>query len=247
MQYKFEVEKRDFSYLASGGVIKSTPKAPAFPVRLASELFLRAVNLLPYKNERYSVYDPCCGSGYLLSVLGIVHSEIISKIIASDIDKDILSLTEKNLSLFNKKGILDRFKELRKLREEYRKESHLNAISNLLQIRKVTVFSNINVDVFCSDILSNKILNSHIENTIDIVITDIPYGEQTIWKTSYPNNLKSSDHLFSLLENLTNVLKDGGIVVIVGKKDFTANHQLYIKVKSVKHGKRKAIFLKKIR
>ena len=43
MQYKFAKEQPDYSDLASGRVFYSLPGHPAFPVRLASEVFQRCL------------------------------------------------------------------------------------------------------------------------------------------------------------------------------------------------------------
>lgn len=50
--------KEDFSFLASGNVIKHFSGMPCFPVRLTLELFERAYRLIG--KDRISLYDPCC-------------------------------------------------------------------------------------------------------------------------------------------------------------------------------------------
>ena len=59
MEYLYTV-KEDFSFLASGNVIKHFSGMPCFPVRLNLELFERAYHLL--NKDKITVYDPCCGS-----------------------------------------------------------------------------------------------------------------------------------------------------------------------------------------
>src|SRR5512134_399203 len=102
MQYKYEKTQIDYSDLASGRVFYSLPGHPAFPVRLASEIFQRCVahrKSIYAVSEPCTLYDPCCGAAYHLSVLGYLHGEHIRKIIASDVDEKAIDLANRNLGL----------------------------------------------------------------------------------------------------------------------------------------------------
>ena len=70
MQYQFATERPDYSDLASGRVLYSMPGHPAFPIRLGSEILQRCLALR--RAAGYSspvvLYDPCCGTGYLVTV-----------------------------------------------------------------------------------------------------------------------------------------------------------------------------------
>jgi hypothetical protein len=57
MQYRF-AEKSNYEDLAAGRVIHGAPGATNFPVRLASELFQRAL-AVRRGNDRVHVFDPC--------------------------------------------------------------------------------------------------------------------------------------------------------------------------------------------
>src|SRR5690349_24530796 len=100
MQYKYAIEQHDYSDLSSGRVFYSLPDHPAFPVRLASEIFQRCV---AFRKTIYNIsapcilYDPCCGAAYHLSVLGYLHHEYIQEIIASDIHEKAVASANKNL------------------------------------------------------------------------------------------------------------------------------------------------------
>lgn len=104
MQYKYEKEQLDYSDLASGRVFYSIPGHPAFPVRLASEIFQRC---MASREEIYGdsspciLYDPFCGAAYHLSVLAYLHGERIRQIVASDIDEKAVALAKRNLGLLN--------------------------------------------------------------------------------------------------------------------------------------------------
>jgi 23S rRNA (guanine2535-N1)-methyltransferase len=58
MQYKYEKTMLDYSDLASGRVFYSLPGHPAFPIRLASEIFQRclASRATVYKNTTPVLY-----------------------------------------------------------------------------------------------------------------------------------------------------------------------------------------------
>src|SRR5678816_1175376 len=107
MQYQYAKERVDYSDLTSGRVFYSLPGHPAFPVRLASEIFQRC---MAYRAAIYdaagrcTLYDPCCGAAYHLSVLGFLHGEQIGEIIASDIDETALAAARRNLGLLHRDG-----------------------------------------------------------------------------------------------------------------------------------------------
>src|SRR5262245_55152460 len=88
MPYLFVHDRHDFTDVAAGPVLYSLPGRPAFPVRLTSEIFQRCqAHLLQLGNEPpYTVYDPCCGSAYLVVTLAYLHWPAIQQIVVSDID-----------------------------------------------------------------------------------------------------------------------------------------------------------------
>jgi hypothetical protein len=64
LEYRFG-EARSYEDFAAGRVFYGRPGAPNFPVRLTQELFGRCLSHSVKKNGLV-LYDPCCGSGYLL-------------------------------------------------------------------------------------------------------------------------------------------------------------------------------------
>src|SRR5512142_1863099 len=114
MQYKYAKEQLDYSDFASGRVFYSLPGHPAFPVRLASEIFQRclASREAIYKDSHpCTLYDPCCGTAYHLSVLAYLHGECIREVIASDIDEKAVALAKRNLGLLSMEGLEGRIDE----------------------------------------------------------------------------------------------------------------------------------------
>src|SRR5512134_3306336 len=102
MQYKYEKTQIDYSDLASGRVFHSLPGHPAFPVRLASEIFQRCIahrEAIYQVSSRCVLYDPCCGAAYHISVLAYLHRETIQEVIASDIEEKAVALAKRNLDL----------------------------------------------------------------------------------------------------------------------------------------------------
>jgi len=102
MQYQYAKERLDYSDLSSGRVFYSLPGHPAFPVRLSSEIFQHcmAIRETAYKVSKPCVlYDPCCGAGYSLSVLGYLHGEKIQQLIGSDVDEKAVAVAKQNLGL----------------------------------------------------------------------------------------------------------------------------------------------------
>jgi len=82
MAFKYTVEHEIYEDLASGRVLYNQRGAAAFPVRLASEIFLRCLALLNDNDmaDTCTLFDPLCGGGYLLTSLGFLHANKIKMI-----------------------------------------------------------------------------------------------------------------------------------------------------------------------
>ena len=65
---------------------------------------------LPEKSH-LTLYDPCCGSGYLLTVLGYLNHNQIDMFVGSDIDQNAAELARQNLALLTWEGLMNRVKE----------------------------------------------------------------------------------------------------------------------------------------
>src|SRR5215216_6396625 len=122
MQYKYAKEQLDYSDFSSGRVFYSLPGHPAFPVRLASEIFQRCLaqrKTLYQVSTPCALYDPCCGAAYHLSVLSYLHREHIREVIASDIDAKAVALAGRNLGLLYMDGLEKRIHELSDMLKTY--------------------------------------------------------------------------------------------------------------------------------
>lgn len=223
MIYKFENKRKNYSAFASGSVLKSFPGQPAFPVRLASELFQRSTEILNRAgiNLPYTLYDPFSGSGYLITSLGFIHGNSLSKIFGSDIELETVNTANDNLNLLTEAGLKRRNSELQKLYNQFEKKSYLDAIKNAEYLAEKYLSSHLQSipkQVFQADAFNKLSIEKYISlNSIDIVITDVPYGNQTEWVV--PNDLLSNgnSHVNLFLNTIKHFMKPKGLVVLTSQ------------------------------
>lgn len=250
MQYKYATEQLDYSDFSSGRVFYSSPGHPAFPVRLASEIFQRC---LAHRAEIYgsatpcTLYDPCCGAAYHLSVLGFLHGEHMQKIIGSDISENAVALAARNLGLLHRDGLDKRRRELLVMVDQYGKESHREALrSTSVLEEKLTAFTEghaLELQVFQASATDQKAISSHIQpNSVDLIFTDIPYGQHSHWRETDSDGF--ANPLTSMLEVLLDVLSPSSIVAISSDKQQKATHERYERIEHFQVGKRRVVILK---
>lgn len=252
MQYKYAQEQQDYSDFSSGRVFYSLPGHPAFPVRLASEIFQRC---LAHRETIYKVstpctlYDPCCGAAYHLSVLGYLHGEHIQEVIASDVDEQAVALAKRNLELLKSDGLEKRIVELSTMFEQYGKESHREALQSASVLREKLPTSReshrLATRAFQASATEREEILKHIgPRSVDIVFTDVPYGQHSYWRDSDPNEL--SNPLRSMLDALLGVLSPSSIVAISSDKQQKAVHERYQRIEQFQAGKRRVAILKPV-
>jgi tRNA G10 N-methylase Trm11 len=230
-------------------VFHSLPGHPAFPVRLASEIFQRCAfhrARIDDKATHCTLYDPCCGAGYMLSVLAFLHRGAIEKIIASDIDEKAVAVTRRNLELASLSGLEQRTGEISTMVELYGKESHREALRSAQFLKReygASFQEQLHqTRIFRASALDGKEMLKQIPpRSVDIVITDIPYGEHSSWEES-----GSSEPVWAMLEALTGVLSASGIVAITSSKQQKATHAGYQRVEQFQVGKRRVAILRLI-
>lgn len=247
MEYKYAKEQQDYSDFSSGRVFYSLPRHPAFPVRLASEIFQRCV---AYRETIYNdtvpcvLYDPCCGTAYHLSVLAYLHGEYIREVIASDVDEKAVALAKKNLGLLNIAGLDKRIDEVKAMFDQYGKASHKDALrsANILKMR-LSAQQPLATRAFRADAVDGQaILKNMKTGSVDIVFTDVPYGQHSRWHNSDGTELLNPR--WSMLDSLLGVLSSSSIVAIVSDKQQKATHESYQHVEQFQIGKRRVIILK---
>jgi tRNA G10 N-methylase Trm11 len=250
MQYKYATEQLDYSDFASGRVIYSLPGHPAFPVRLASEIFQRC---LAHRAASYgkmtpcTLYDPCCGAAYHLSVLSFLHGEHIQKVIGSDIDEKAVALAARNLGLLQREGLDERIRELSGMFEQFEKESHREALESAAglkeQLSELTETRTFDTRAFQANATDRETISNHIEpKSVDIVFTDVPYGLHSQWREANSDEL--SNPLTSMLNALLGVLSPSSIVAISSDKQQKAMHKHYERIEHFQVGKRRIVILK---
>lgn len=250
MQYKYAKEQQDYSDFSSGRVFYSLPGHPAFPVRLASEIFQRCVaqRAAIYKEKsRSTLYDPCCGAAYHLSVLGYLHSEYIREIIASDIDETAVAVAGRNLGLLHNEGLDRRIRELSAMLEQYGKESHREALQSASALKEklsgLRESNSIKTKTFQANATDQKGISSHIPpGSIDIVFTDVPYGRHSQWQDTDLN--APSSPLSSMLDALLEIVSPSSILAIASDKQQKISHERYQRIEQFQVGKRRVVILK---
>ena len=186
MEYKY-ANNDNYEDFASGRVLYHVGGAPTFPVRLALELFDRCLQYSNKKSE-ITLYDCCCGGGYMLTVLGFVKNETISKIYGSDINLESIQLAKDNLSLLGEEGRKKRRTEIETLYEKYGKPSHKEALQSMEQLEQ-GLTKEITTSVFSQNVLEV----TNLPFIPDIIITDVPYGNLVQWKEGSEGNDNSLD------------------------------------------------------
>jgi tRNA G10 N-methylase Trm11 len=248
MQYKYATEQQDFSDYSSGRVLYSLAGHPAFPIRLASEVFQRC---LAYRAALYRVstpatlYDPCCGAGYHLSILAFLHGEHIREVIGSDIDEKAVAVARRNLGLLHVDGLDRRMDEITEMLDQYGKDSHQEALRSVSVLKKrlSTAAHTLETRVFQANAIDSKEISSNMKSqSVDIVFTDVPYGQHSYWRDS---NV-SSNPLDSILEALPGTLSSSAIVAIVSDKQQKVSHGSYERIERFQVGKRRIVILRPV-
>src|SRR5690606_6304478 len=101
------------------------------------------------------VYDPCCGGGYLLTVLGFLHSARIQSLHGSDTNPAIVSLASDNLKLLTAEGLDTRRDTLQNLADTYNKSSHHEALQSVERLRQCLPASPITTQTWAADALQS--------------------------------------------------------------------------------------------
>jgi hypothetical protein len=248
MPYKYALDRPDYSDLASGKVLLAAPGHPAFPIRMASEIFQRCMAIRERNRltGRVALYDPCCGAAYHLAVLGFLHRGLIRAISASDIDSKVIPLAGKNLGMLSASGIDRRREELAAMHREFGKPSHAEAVAAADRLRSGFPASSatepIEVRVFVADALAEPgSTRPSPAAPADIVFTDVPYGRHSKWQN---RSAESPNPMERLLENLLSALSPGGLVAVVSDKQQKTSHDRYDRIEKFQIGKRMAVIWK---
>lgn len=244
MQYKFVLHDADYSDLASGRVFHSRAGHPAFPIRLGSEILQRCMVICAANggSAPYGLYDPCCGAAYHLSVLAYLHGEMLREVVGSDIDEDAVTLAAQNLGLLRPAGLDGRIAHLQTLFAQYGKPSHSDALLSAGRMRaQVDRLGALQTRTFCASALdADALLSGLRQSKVDIVFTDIPYGQHSQWQGA------GNAPVHAMLTALIPTLSPVAVVAIASDKQQKIVHAQYQRVEHFQIGKRRITILKPI-
>ncbi len=263
MPYKFALHPSDYSDLSAGRVLYSQPGLTAFPVRLASETFQRcqAFRARMGFTGRVSVYDPCCGGAYLLTILGFLHGSEISAVSASDINPEALDLAARNLSLLSQAGLDRRMDEINHYIQSYGKTSHQAALASASNLRSVLSLAlagrRLPTRLFQADATNPQAMRQGLAGQpLDLVITDIPYGWKSTWAVdeepgqgarpspgSGLDGAQATTHVARLLDALHTLLPARCLLAIASDKLQKVAHSGYRRLDKFQIGKRQVTIL----
>ncbi len=240
MPYQFETERQDLTDFAAGRVFYALPGRPAFPVRLAAEIFQRCLALRARAGDSgpFRLYDPCCGGAYHLAALGFLFPRAIASIAASDIDPDAAGLAARNLALLSSAGLDQRETELRALLDQFGKPAHAGALESLARMRARRAGLETPRRVFTADAgQARALLEGLGPLRADLVFSDVPYGRYSHWHGAY------ADPLAAVMEALRGVLAPGGMLAVALDKGQKPVHPAYRKLGGMKLGLRQVVIL----
>jgi SAM-dependent methyltransferase len=233
MEYKYG-KNENYEDFASGRVLYHNGGVPNFPVRLAMEIYGRCTKYLK-KETDISLYDCCCGGGYLLTVLGLLNHGSISRIIGSDIDPGSIEIAKRNLGLLSADGISKRMIEIQELIDQYGKQSHIDAKTSGIKLKKMLRNNEMSIEVFVADALRDL----QVSTAPDIIITDVPYGNLVNWDEKQLNGVDL------LLASLYNICDDHTVIGICMDKKQKISGDGFSRLEKQIIGKRKFEILRK--
>ncbi len=235
MSYRYATERTDHSALASGQVLRSAPGYPGFPVRLASELLQRA--MVHVEGDRVRLWDPCCGSGYLVAVLGLLHRDRLTHVRATDVDEDAVGIAARNLELLTAAGLAEREQELRRSARDFGRVAFVERAraARDLAAGLAAMGGDLPHESGVADVFG---LTEPVD--ADLVVTDVPYGEMTRWEGAAPER----DPIRGLLAAMGRVLPRHAVVVVTARTRRVPLPEGVQALERVKVGNRSAVLVR---
>jgi tRNA G10 N-methylase Trm11 len=232
VKYQYAIEKTRYEDYAAGRILYTQVGMTSFPVRLASEVFQRCAAFLG--KRRLRVYDPCCGSAYLLTTLGFLHGEQVAALWAGDVNPLAVSIAQRNLGLLTADGIAQRQAEIEIMLRDYGKASHADALSSVQALRQILPQQAIETQVWLADAIQPPLAKA----CVDVLLTDVPYGDIVSW-----NGQVADNPIHQLLEAHHALLAQPSVVAIISAKKQKVAHPHYRRSVHDTLGKRRITLL----
>jgi hypothetical protein len=241
MSYQYVLEDKNYEDFSSGRVLYNQQGATSFPVRLSCEIFLRCKHLIEKAGNPgpYTLFDPLSGGAYTLTTLGLLYGNEIRKLYAADAQEQMMQLAERNLSLLSEAGMKSRISQLEAYYEEFGKASHKEAIMSAQVLQELVVHRQQNIDINAFQSNALKPDYSSFSDKVDIVITDLPYGDVVEWM----NTNENGNEIQIFLKKLLPIMKLSSIVAVTARKDVKICSEYYSKVDRFQIGKRQTVLL----
>jgi tRNA G10 N-methylase Trm11 len=163
-------------------------------------------------------------------------------VIGSDVDEHAVTLAAQNLALLNPAGLDQRIAQLERLFAEYGKESHQQALASAAQMREqIAQLEPLTTHTFRANALAANALAAGLQGRrVDVVFTDVPYGQHSTWQGAGPDPARS------LLGGLLPILSRDSVVAVSSDKQQKVAHEQYDRVEHFQVGKRRIVILKPI-
>jgi len=231
MEYKYSKDD-NFEDFACGRVLYHRSGMPSFPVRLADEIFKRCMEHLERQND-IVLFDPCCGGGYLVTVLGLLNPSAIKKFVCSDIDEEAVGLAGSNLSLLTMDGLIRRREQIIEMIGAFNKQSHRDALVSVDRFIKIVRDRPFVPEIKCfvSDALDKTAFCGE-DFRADIVIADVPYGNLSAWSD------EKADAVNLLLDSVKCAIHEVSVVAVICDKSQKIRNSGYKRLERFKAGKR---------
>ncbi len=236
MEYQYG-ENINYEDYASGRVLYHQSGVPNFPVRLANEIFGRCFSYSKQK-ENLSLYDCCCGGGYLLTTLALLNSQKIKVLFGSDISEEALRIARLNTSLLTTEGLNRRIQELSELYYRYQKPSHQEALISARRFEyELAEKNNITAGISSSLFHADALKEIPLKESPNLIITDVPYGNLVSWEGTQSG-------VRQLLNTLLPICNEDTILGICMDKKEKAAHPDFERLEKQIIGKRRFEILK---
>jgi hypothetical protein len=174
---------------------------------------MRSAAELP-EGQPLTLWDPCCGSGYLASVLAFLHRSRLAQVVCSDVSAAEVALARGNLALLTNHGLAERERDLRARAATYGKPGYVEAADAARRLAQElrAAGGDLPSVAAVADAFDPAALAAL--PAADLVITDVPYRQQTSWQGAAP---PGDEVLPALLRALCQVLPEHAIVALCAR------------------------------